>query len=63
MNKSKQFNEAMKKLDKLTESEIFNAFYKAFLKPLPLYRILFCSKKSNIKWYDKRIKKYLSIIN
>lgn len=43
--------------------KIFNAFYKAFLKPLPWWRILYCSKKSNIKWYDKRVEKYLSIVN
>ena len=56
MNKSKQFNEAMKKLDKLTESEIFNAFYKAFLKPLPLTVYYSVLKKAILNGTIKELK-------
>lgn len=57
---SKNFYKAVKKVNELTGGDkIVDAFYKAYRKPLPLWRILFCSYESNSRWYDKRIKQFL----
>lgn len=39
---------------------IKNAYYNAYKKPLPLWRIIFCSKEENAEWYKKRVKKLLT---
>lgn len=39
--------------------KITDAFRNAYTKPLPLWRILFCSHIDNKKWYENRVKKYL----
>lgn len=38
--------------------KIADTYYKAYSKPLSLWRLLFCSLKSNQKWYDKRVKRF-----
>ncbi len=46
---------------RIRHHKITDAYYKAYSKPLPLWRLLFCSFKSNQKWYDKRVKRFLNI--
>ncbi len=39
--------------------DVEDAFRMAYLRPLPLWRIWFCSFKDNSKWYDDKVKHFL----
>ena len=43
----------------MNKEKIQYAFFKAYTKPLPFYRILLYSFDENAEWYRQRVKKYL----
>ena len=41
-------------------SRIKKAFYATYSKPIPIWRLLFCTVESNDLWYLKKLKREMS---